>query len=199
MLKKSLRFSERAFLDLLLKVLLSAALLALLGRFSIPLDGEVDITLQTLFVLLPAVLFGWEVGFLSVGLYIGLGALGLGVFPDDPENPMDFATRMSFYGGFYFGFLFAAGLVGYAAERIRLPFLVSQLILWFGGHIIILVAGFYWLWSIAWEPQQLDTSALLVSHMKSLSPGLIIKSALGILIVQVIKRVLDRSKPKGLA
>ena len=62
MFNDRIRLTANSAVDFLIKVLLGAAGIALLGGISIPLQDEVDLTLQTLMVLLPAVLFGWEVG-----------------------------------------------------------------------------------------------------------------------------------------
>ena len=81
MFNDRIRLTANSAVDFLIKVLLGAAGIALLGGISIPLQDEVDLTLQTLMVLLPAVLFGWEVGLGAVVLYIVVGGLGIPVFP----------------------------------------------------------------------------------------------------------------------
>ena len=81
MFNDRIRLTANSAVDFLIKVLLGAAGIALLGGISIPLQDEVDLTLQTLMVLLPAVLFGWEVGLGAVVLYIVVGGIGVPVFP----------------------------------------------------------------------------------------------------------------------
>ena len=97
---------RRALRDALL-VLGSTGLLALSSQAAIPLPfTPVPVTMQTLAVLLIGMVLGSRRGALSVLLWLGEGAVGLPVF----------ATGL-FTGGYLVGFVAAAALVGWLAER----------------------------------------------------------------------------------
>ncbi len=95
-------------------VALIAAFAALLAACAvvggIPVGGAgVDITLQTFGVLLAGCVLGPIRGFLSVSLYLGLGAIGLPVFAGHTGGLAPF-TGVS--AGYLISFPFAAALAG---------------------------------------------------------------------------------------
>lgn len=192
MFNDRIRLTANSAVDFLIKVLLGAAGIALLGGISIPLQDEVDLTLQTLMVLLPAVLFGWEVGLGAVVLYIVVGGLGVPVFPGGGSG---FDRILGPVGGFYFGFALAALLAGYAVRFPKTHTWTGQVLVWVLAHLVILVVGYGWLASVVWKPAGLDLWSQFNAELNSKVPSLVVKSALGVLVVIFIQRGLKRTTP----
>lgn len=192
MLNDRIRLTANSAVDFLIKVLLGAAGIALLGGISIPLQDEVNLTLQTLMVLLPAVLFGWEVGLGAVVLYIVVGGLGVPVFPGGGSG---FDRILSPVGGFYFGFALAALLAGYAVRFPQTHSWTGQVLVWVMAHLVILAVGYGWLASVVWKPAGLDLWSQFTTELTSKVPSLVVKSALGVLAVIFIQRGLKRTTP----
>jgi biotin transport system substrate-specific component len=90
--------------------IVSFAILTAIGaQFEIPLK-PVPLTLQTFFVLLSGAFLGKRNGFLSMSLYLLLGAAGLPVFAG---ASFGFVTFVGPTGGYLLAFPFAALTVGY--------------------------------------------------------------------------------------
>lgn len=107
--------------------------------------GPVDMSLQTLAVMLIAACFGMRLGVATVLLYLAEGALGLPVFQGTPERGLGLAYMMGTTGGYLAGFVVVAAIVGWAADRgldrSILQFLGVVLV----AEIIMLAMGFAWL------------------------------------------------------
>ena len=125
------------------------AVLAIGGTLAITLAAKVQVplypvpmTLQTLAVLTIAALYGARLAAATLALYIGEGLAGLPVFAKLGAGPAYIAGPT---GGYLVGFLVAAALIGWLAERgwDRSPArLFGALIL---GEIVILAFGFGWM------------------------------------------------------
>ncbi len=90
-------------------------LVALAARLTIRLPfSPVPITGQTLAVLLVGAALGSRRGVLSLLLYLGEGLAGLPVFAGGGAGP---AHLLGPTGGYLLGFVAAAGLTGFLAER----------------------------------------------------------------------------------
>lgn len=90
-----------------------AALTAGAAQLAIPL-WPVPITMQTLAVLLVGSSLGATRGAASMALYLVLGAIGLPIFSDGEAG---FAVLFGSTGGYIVGFVFAAALTGWLAQR----------------------------------------------------------------------------------
>jgi biotin transport system substrate-specific component len=94
--------------------------LALAGSWLLAALSQVDIgapvpmTLQTLGVMLIGLTFGSRLAFASIAVYLIQGAIGLPVFAGGAGGLVHFAGPS---GGYLIGFLFAATLVGYLADK----------------------------------------------------------------------------------
>ena len=102
----------------------------------------VPMTLQTLAVLTLGALFGARLAAATVALYLGEGLIGLPVFAGAVAGPAYLAGPT---GGYLVGFLLAAALVGWLAERgwtRGWPLALAAMTL---GHLVIFAAGFAWL------------------------------------------------------
>ncbi len=86
------------------------------ARLQVPFY-PVPITLQTFFVLVIGMAYGWRLGAATVLLYLAQGALGLPVFAGTPEKGIGLAYMMGGTGGYLAGFVLAAALCGWLAEH----------------------------------------------------------------------------------
>ncbi|NNE55863.1 MAG: hypothetical protein HKN32_07580 [Flavobacteriales bacterium] len=183
MFNQALRLFQGKRADFLVKWGISVMAICLLAPISIQLSGSVDLTLQTLIILFVACVWGFGLGLLSTLTYIVLGTLGLPVFSGYSSG---FEVVFGPHGGFFFGFLVAASVVGYFAERLVPKAFIKLLLLWIAGHLIILILGFFWLQSIA------PSDKSLIENVLEFSSGVMIKSALGILLLQIMDRIILR-------
>ncbi len=116
-------------------------------RFYLP-DNPVPVTGQTFAVLASGAVLGSWAGAASQLLYVGAGALGLPVFADGNRG-WEYFTGATF--GYLLGFIAAAWLVGYLAERRADRNVVSSLAAFVTGNVVIYVLGVGWLMvSLAW-------------------------------------------------
>ncbi len=115
------RVFPRTTVSSVLLVVSAAALTALAAQWRIVLPfTPVPITGQTFAVLLTGAALGMTLGASGQLLYVGLGVLGAPVFADasggwDLERGLETITGAT--SGYLFGFIVAAGLIGYMAER----------------------------------------------------------------------------------
>jgi biotin transport system substrate-specific component len=99
----------------LVLVVTAAALTALSAQWRVHLPfTPVPITGQTLVVLLTGAALGWRLGAAGQVLYLAAGIAGAPVFSDGRSG---WATIVGTTGGYLLGFLAAAALVGWMAER----------------------------------------------------------------------------------
>ncbi len=127
-------------LDVVLVVLFSA-FVALTAQVEIPL-WPVPLTLQTLGVLFTGAVLGSRRGALALLLYLTEGALGLPVFAGGASGV---GYMLGPTGGYLVGFVVAAGVVGWLAERgwdRRLVWTAVAMVL---GNVVIYVFGVAWL------------------------------------------------------
>ena len=124
--------------------LAGSALLTLSAKISVPFY-PVPLSMQTLAVLVLGAVLGARLGAATVALYLIEGAAGLPVFAGTPEKGLGLLYMMGPTGGFLVGFLIAAALVGYIADRgwdRSLPRLALSMAI---GHAVIFAFGFCWL------------------------------------------------------
>jgi biotin transport system substrate-specific component len=79
--------------------------------------GPVDLSLQTLAILLIATTFGMRLAVATLALYLFQGAMGFPVFQSTPEKGIGLAYMMGSTGGYLIGFLAMAAIAGWAADR----------------------------------------------------------------------------------
>lgn len=117
-------------------------LLVLAAKVKVPF-WPVPITLQTLAVLGLGAFYGRRLGTAAVALYLAYGLAGLPVFTNTPPV----ASGLSYFagptGGFLLGFLAAAFVAGWAAERgASVLRLIAGMV---AAEALILGLGFAWL------------------------------------------------------
>lgn len=144
-------FKWRYELDVVYKISLAfcfACLTGLLAQFYFYIPGiPVPITGQTFPVLLAGVLLGRKWGGISLGMYAGIGAMGvpwfvpkvgMSIFSSGGIGVLTGAT-----GGYIIGFIIAALFLGYFTDKyIRSrSFLSMVLLMLFANFVLIFVPG----------------------------------------------------------
>ncbi|MGF1498840.1 MAG: biotin transporter BioY [Elainellaceae cyanobacterium] len=134
---------SRAWIYDLALILGGSLVIGLCAQISIPLPfSPVPITAQTFAVLLVGVLLGYRRSGLCVATYLVEGFAGLPVFSNGGAG---IAHLLGPTGGYLVGYLGAAMLVGWLAERgwdrqFATTFLAMLL-----GNIVLYVSGLAWL------------------------------------------------------
>lgn len=107
--------------------------------------GPVDISLQTLAVLLIASAFGMRLAVATLLLYMAEGAMGLPVFQSSPEKGVGLAYMLGTTGGYLAGFVAMAAIAGWAADRgfDRNPFKLFGAFM--VAEVVMMAMGFAWL------------------------------------------------------
>ncbi|TPL82333.1 biotin transporter BioY [Mesorhizobium sp. B2-3-14] len=149
--------------------------------------GPVDLSMQTLAVLLIAAAFGMRLGVATLLLYMAEGAMGFPVFQGTPEKGIGIAYMLGSTGGYLAGFVVMAAIVGWAADRgwDRHPIKLFNAMLVAEG--VMMAMGFAWL-------------AMLIGPEKSWQFGVVpfivgdlIKVALAASLVPAVWSLLERS------
>lgn len=121
-------------------VVAGAALTAGLAQLSVPL-WPVPVTGQSFAVLLVGTTLGALRGSLSMGLYLLAGVLGAPVFADHRSGSLFSLTS----GGFVVGFVAAAALVGWLAQREWDRRVVGTVVSFLAGTVVMYAFGLPWL------------------------------------------------------
>lgn len=126
-----------------LLVIGAVVLTAVLAQVSIPVPGSpVPVTGQTLAVMLVGTTMGMRRGTAAMGLYLLVGLVGLPVYSDGTAG---LQVLLGATGGYLVGFVLAAAVMGWAAERgwDRTP--LRTLLLGLVGQGLIFGVGVPWL------------------------------------------------------
>jgi len=159
-----------------------ALLLAASAKLQIPFYPA-PMTLQTLAVLLIAATFGLRLATATVALYLTEGLAGLPVFAGPAAGP---AYMLGPTGGYLVGFLVAAGLVGWLADRgftrstARLALALSL------GHFAIFACGF------AWLAFAIGADRAFAGGVAPFYATTVVKTALGVALIVAANRSLRR-------
>ena len=157
-------------------------LLAISAKVEIPFY-PVPLTLQTLVVLLLGPALGARLAAASVALYLIEGLAGLPVFAGAVAGPAYMAGPT---GGYLIGFLAAAALIGFAADRrwdrswIRL--LVSLSL----GHAVVFAFGFVWL------AQLIGAEKAFAAGVAPFALATIVKTLLAVALVGAGRGAIER-------
>lgn len=119
-----------------------AGLTAIAAQVAIPW-WPVPFTLQTFAVLLVGAAIGPLRGALSMGLYLVLGLIGLPVF----AGAMSGGVIGMPSGGYIVGFVFAAALAGWLAQREWDRRFLKTVVAFAAGSLIIYAFGVPWLYA----------------------------------------------------
>jgi biotin transport system substrate-specific component len=135
--------SRDTLLRALVLTIVGSLIVAGCAQINIP-RLPVPLTLQTLAVLAIGGAYGWRLGVATLALYALEGAVGLPVFA---EMKGGLPVLLGPTGGYIVGFIIAAGLVGYLAEkgwdRNAFTMFAATLL----GGAVIYVPGLAWLYS----------------------------------------------------
>ncbi|KJS20380.1 MAG: hypothetical protein VR78_01680 [Hoeflea sp. BRH_c9] len=135
---------KRSVLQSVLLAVVGTALLWASTKVQIPFY-PVPMTMQTFVVLFLGFALGSRLGAATVLLYLAEGALGLPVFAGTPEKGLGLAYMAGPTGGFLAGFVVAAYVAGWFAERGFDRRLVTVLIAALAGSAAIYGLGLSWL------------------------------------------------------
>ncbi len=156
----------------------ASGLITLAAKIQIPFY-PVPLTLQTFMVVVLAMVLGWRLATLSLILYLAQGAMGLPVFAGTPEKGLGLAYMVGPTGGYLLGFLLAAGVCGWLAERGWDRHHLSTLAAMAIGHALIFVPGLLWLGVfIGWD------KPVLALGLYPFLYGMILKITLGTLALR---------------
>jgi biotin transport system substrate-specific component len=163
---------------------LGTALLALAAQVEIPLPfSPVPVTGQTFAVLLIGASLGARLASLTVATYIFEGALGLPVFAGGAAG---IARLIGPTGGYLVGFVVAAAIVGWLAERgwtRTIPLTIAAMLT---GEAAIYLFGLTWLSRFPLPVGVLDAGLL------PFVAGDLYKLALAVVVLPPITRRVDR-------
>lgn len=131
-----------ALTDILL-VLTGTGFVALAAQVSFTLPGTpVPITGQTFAVVLVGASLGALLGLASLGLYLFVGALGAPVYADG-HHGWDVLSGPT--GGYIVGFVLAAVLAGWLAQRRWDRRFASAVAAMLSGNVVVYLVGLPWL------------------------------------------------------
>ncbi len=163
----------------------ATALLAVSAHMKVPFY-PVPMTLQPLAVLLVGAVFGARAGVAVILLYLAEGIIGLPVF----ASGAGLAYLMDPTAGYLLGFVLAAGVVGYAADRGWTRSLVK------GVAVMTLATATIYLLGVAW----LATSVMGGDWLKAVQVGAIpfllgdaLKIAIAAWLASGLARVVSRA------
>jgi biotin transport system substrate-specific component len=168
-----------------------AALTAGAAQIVIPM-WPVPITGQTFAVLFVGATLGSLRGALSMLLYVGLGVAGLPIFA---EGGAGLAKVMGPTGGYLLGFVLAAALVGWLAQRQWDRKVLGTIGAFLAGTAVIYAVGLPWL-SVALGQLGLpnDLNATLQAGLYPFIPGDLLKAAIAGGLLPVIWKLSNRAK-----
>ncbi len=172
-------------------VVAAAALTALAAQWEIPLPfTPVPITGQTFAVLLTGAALGAKLGAAGQGLYVIAGAIGLPIYAGGASGWEE--ARAGGTTGYLIGFIAAAAVVGYLAERRQdrtFPTMFTAFIL---GSFIIYVFGVAGLMLIF---DMTVTEAIVAGVIPFLVGDLIKAAAAGLLLPGAWKLLGEHPRP----
>ena len=144
-------------------------------------------------VLLIAMAYGWRLGAATIIAYLAEGALGLPVF----AGGGGLAYMAGPTGGYLFGFVLSALIVGWLAERgwRNIPSSFAANIL---GTVLIFGFGFLWLTQVIAVAKGLDFAAAVpIAFSAGVAPfilGGIVKSALAAAVLPLGWKILGKMR-----
>jgi biotin transport system substrate-specific component len=136
--------AKNSTLDLRMTVYcaLFTALIIIGAYISVPIPlGPIPIVLTDLFIMLAGLFLGYKYSLISVGLYLGLGLIGLPVFAGGNAG---LAVLFGPTGGFLVGYLLLAASAGWIAGKTK-PSAVTYVMALAVGNMLMYAVGIPWL------------------------------------------------------
>ncbi len=179
-----LRLRDRTMTVKMGAVVLGAALMTTSSYVSVPML-PVPMTMQTLAATLIGALYGWRLGALTILFWLVQGALGLPVFSNGTGG---IARLIGPTGGYLIGFVAAAALTGWLAERGWTgDRIVASFASMLAGTALITLMGWAWLASLI-GPEKAFWAGVVPFVL-----GGIVKSALGAAILKAMRATVRRA------
>lgn len=179
-------WQDRTLLRNVVLIIAGSLLLTLSAKIKVPFY-PVPMTMQTLVVLLVGFTFGWRMAGATVLFYLAQGALGLPVFAGTPEKGIGMAYMMGPTGGYLVGFVLAAMLCGWLAERGWDRSLWRLVVAMLIANCVIYLLGIAWLGSVVgWD------KPVLAWGMIPFLYGDLLKIVLGAVLLTLGWKLLDR-------
>ncbi len=172
-------------LRLLATALAGSLLLALSAKIQVPF-WPVPMTMQTLAVLVLGMALGSRLGAATVALYLAEGAAGLPVFAGTPEKGIGLAYMMGPTGGYLVGFLLAALVVGWLAER------GWDRTIWRAGATMLIGHALCFVPGVAWLAVSFGWATAIKVGLTPFWAATILKTALGLALMPLAWRWLGR-------
>ena len=172
---------------------LCAAVTCILAPISIPLAGEVPISLCTFAVLLSGILLGGKLGALSQTIYVLLGSVGVPVFAGWTGG---IGITLGVTGGYIIGYIFMAlvtGLIYYRFGRNSsgLSKYITMLISMILATVVLYVFGTAWFIAQTHMTLAASMAACVIPFL----PGDLIKIVAVMLVAPPIETALKRAIP----
>lgn len=140
----------------LVLALLGTLLLTVAEKVQVPL-WPVPMTMGTFVVLGLGMIYGWRLAGATMLLYLSEGAIGLPVFAGTPQLGIGLTYMMGTTGGYLIGFVLAAMLVGWLAEKGWDRSMMGTVLAMLVGTIVIYVPGILWLgFLIGWDQSVIE-------------------------------------------
>jgi biotin transport system substrate-specific component len=172
----------RRFFSMTVKQLTAAALMAalisVLAPLSIPLAGQVPVSLATLAVMLSGALTGSKTGTLAVLIYLLLGFIGIPVFAGWSSGA---GILFGMTGGYLFGYLPLAFVTGLFCEKKETP--GSLFLGMLGGTVILYALGTVWFMKYTGMALGASLSACVIPFL----PGDLVKMILVMILAPRIR------------
>ncbi|MBM3580609.1 MAG: biotin transporter BioY [Alphaproteobacteria bacterium] len=127
-----------------LLALAGTAIIAVSAKIQVPF-WPVPMTMQTLAIVVIAMAFGAKLGFATLALYLFEGAIGLPVFAGTPEKGIGLPYMLGPTGGYLVGFVAAAWLAGWLAEKGWDRTFLKATAVNFVATVVVFVFGLAWL------------------------------------------------------
>jgi len=151
-------------LKIFLMVFLGTVFLTISAKLKIPFY-PVPMTMQTFVVLFLGLAFGYKIGFVTVGVYLLEGIVGMPVFSNSPEKGVGLIYFTGPTMGYLVGFLSAVFFAGYLNLKNNIFIIFGKLI--FAVSTIYLF-GALWLGTlIGWDKPilQLGVAPFLLAEL----------------------------------
>jgi biotin transport system substrate-specific component len=174
-----------------LLVVAGAGLVAACAQISIPLGfTPVPLTGQTFAALLVGASLGSVRGMASLLLYLWIGVAGLPVYANHDSGWHTFTGAT---GGYLVGFVVAAAVTGYLAERGLDRRLSSSVTVMLTGSVVIYVCGVAWLHHVL----HVNWASTLQDGLYPFVPGDILKVYLAALALPAAWKLVRRAGGGG--
>lgn len=170
-------------------VLIIIGSLVIAASAQIAIGWPVPITGQTFAVLIIGVLLGSKRGCLAVLTYISEGAAGLAFFA---QGKAGIAVLAGPTGGYLLGFIFAAYVVGFLAEKGWDRRIETTIMTMIFGNLIIYALGLSWLFVLAYSGKLTFTKGILAVGLYPFIIGDIIKIALAAALLPIGWKLLNK-------